>query len=343
MKPQLKVVTNSELEVRARCKREHFFLYMQGYRPVEDAEALYFGKQWHYGMEAWWNGDSIDDAIYVATQGVTDLYEAAKLRVLLRGYHARWHNETDFGDVVRAEREFLTPIINPQTGAASRTFVLGGKIDVECKRSFVEHKTTSEEIGFGSIYWRNLVLDSQISTYYKGMRGMAREVDGVLYDVIRKPALRPSNVPITDVDGVKIVLDANGARVRTKDQKKWRETGDTAQRYVLQTRIESAAEFEDRMLEEVSSNPDKYYQRGTVVRLEAEEFEAALDMWQLTQIMREDLALNRHPRNPRACKRWSRMCPFFDVCCQVASLDDTSRFTRVENMHPELSGTEAAE
>lgn len=293
----------------------------------------------HAALEVWWLGQGLDAALEVATRGAVDEFEAAKVRVLLRGYDARWAHEVH--EVVAVEREFYAPLLNPETGAPSRTYELGGKLDVLLRSKFVEHKTTSEDIGLGSVYWRRLTLDPQVSTYYAGAKSLGHDVHGCVYDVVRKPALRPSQVPLTDEDGVKIVHNAQGERVRTKDGKKWRETSSTAEGYVLQTRDETPAEYEARLTEDVAANADRYYQRGDVVRLEADEREAALDAWQLTQAMREGQRLGRHPRNPDACVRYGRTCSYFDVCTGVATLDDTMRFERVENVHQELAGRAA--
>jgi hypothetical protein len=263
--------------------------------------------------------------------------------VLLRGYDARWAAESH--DVVAVEREFYAPLCNPETGAPSRTYELGGKIDVLLGRKFVEHKTTSEDIGLGSVYWRRLTLDPQVSTYYAGAKALGHEVDGCIYDVVRKLALRPSQVPLVDDSGFKIVLDAQGERVYCKTPSKGgpkpRETASVADGYVLQTRPETVDEYEARLTEEVATRPDKYFQRGDVVRLEADEREAALDAWQLTQAMREGQRLGRHPRNPDACQRYGRVCSYFDVCTGIASLDDSTRFERVTNVHQELTGRAA--
>jgi hypothetical protein len=338
-KRKLRVVTNSELRVRRRCQREHFFMYSQGYRPVGDVEALRFGSMFHNGREALWRGHGLEAAIEAAVVGAVDEYEAAKVRVLLIGYEARWGGAPD--DFVDAEVEFRAPLINPATGAASRTYELGGKLDGLMESRFSELKTTSEDIGLGSVYWRKLTLDPQVSTYYAGARSLGREMRGCLYDVVRKPSLRPGQVPVVDDSGFKVVLDANGERVYCKNSGKAgpkpRETGDTAQGYALQTRPETPEEYEARLAEEVASNPDRYYQRGEVVRLEAEEREFAMEVWQLTSTMREAELSGIHPRNADACQRYGRLCGFFDVCCGNASLDDGSRFQRVENVHPELS------
>lgn len=343
---KLQVVTNSELKCFRRCQREHHFSYQLGIRAIEDAEAMRdrrVGTLVHLGLEVLWSGGALEAALTAAVVGAADEYEAAKVRVLLRGYEARWGGPSD--DVVRVEREFRAPLINPETGAASRTYELGGKMDVLLKRKFVEHKTSSEDIGLGSMYWRRLTLDPQVSTYYAGAKSLGHEVDGCLYDVIRKPALRPSQVPLKDDSGFKIVLDAAGERVYCKTQNKGgpkpRETGDAKEGYVLQTRPETPEEFEARLTEEVASSPDKYYQRGEVVRLEADELEAQQDAWQLTRAMREAELTGRHPRNPDSCMRYGRVCPYFDCCTGVASIDDPARFERVDNVHSELSADAA--
>lgn len=403
-KPRLRVVTNSELGTRKRCPREHYYAYQCGYRSLEDVESLRFGTFWHLGMEDWWGFHGqprLEAAIYAATHQCTDPYEVAKLRALLRGYDARWLDETDFGDVAAVEREFRAPVVNPETGAASRTFVLGGKLDILLRRKFMEHKTSSEDIGFGSVYWRVLTMNSQVSTYYAGAKSLGHEVDGCVYDVVKKPTIRPSQVPLVDEDGLKIVRDANGERVRLKPSLKplnipvldedglkivldtygvrvrgkggkwrqtgdascfytvqtrpedeadfaarleaatavspWRQSSDTELGYVLQTRTETPDEYEARLVEDIAADPDKYFQRGEVVRLEAEERDAAQDVWQILRAMREDELAGRHPRNADSCKRFGRLCDFFPVCTGEATLDDTSRYVRLENVHAELS------
>jgi hypothetical protein len=340
-KTHLRVVTNSERTTARRCMREHHLAYDLGYRPIEDKEALRFGSMMHAGLEPRWLGVDIEQAIEIACAKAVDEFEAARTRVLLRGYHLRWADD-DLSQVVGVEVEFRAPLINPETGAASRTWQLGGKIDVLFRNSFMEHKTTSKEIGVGSVYWRKLTLDPQVSSYYAGGKSLGYDIQECTYDVIRKIALRPSQVPLVDDSGYKIVLDANGERVYCKVERKGvgpkpRETGDAKLGYVLQTRPETVEEYEARITEEVASNPDKYFQRGTVVRLEKEEHEAMQDTWQLTRAMREAEVSGSFPRNPDACERFGSLCPFFAVCTGTASLDDASLYERVDNVHQELT------
>jgi hypothetical protein len=344
VKRHLDVITNSSMSTFRRCQREYELAYIEGYRSVEESDALRFGTLWHAALEALFMGLPMDAAIGRIEDGAKDEFEAAKLRVLLMGYEARWRvQDNGFSEleVLGVEETFQAPLTNPETGAESKSFVRAGKLDVRLSDGFMEHKTTSDDIGLGSIYWRVLTLDSQVSTYYAGARALGTEPRRCIYDVVRKPQLRPKQVPLVDDSGYKIVLDEQGERVYCKVEKKGvgpkpRETGDTKLGYVLQTREETPEEYEARLAEDVAAHPDEYFQRGEVVRLEAELREAEQDAWDVAQQMLEARRRGRYSRNVSSCRRGSGLCWAFDVCCGTASLEDTSRFVRVDNVHQEL-------
>lgn len=336
----MRTLTTSELKTKRRCSREHHLSYELGYRAVTQSDAARFGTLVHLGLEAWWlaPADRLEAALAAVDQA--EPIERARARVALIGYDCLWGAEPY--DVLAVEEEFRAPLINPATGRASRTFMLGGKLDVRVRHRptgdvlVVEHKTSSEDTSAGSDYWRRLLIDTQVSTYLAGATANGHPVQGVLYDVLGKPALRPSLVPLTDELGCKIVLAPTGERVRTA-KGTWRQTGDTALGYVLQTRPETPDEFEQRLADHVAENPARYYQRGTVVRLEQEAVDAAHDAWAQARDIAESALTGRWPRNADACVRYGYTCAFFDVCTGVASIDDPVRFRRTANVHEELT------
>ncbi len=306
-------------------------MYAQRYRPVTDAETLRFGTLWHRALEAYWRQSSSVrnrlsaalEVLYKAAESPdseTDPFQLATARALLLGYDARWTDEQDKLEVLAVEIEFTAPLINPETGHASKTFMLGGKVDAIARDQnghtyLVEHKTSSEDLGAGSTYWQRLRIDSQVSTYYAGARALGYEVSGAFYDVVAKPQLRP--------------LKATQNPKYTKD----------GRLYANQREFdETPDEYEARVLTHITENPDRYFHRGTVVRLEDEETEAAFDTWQTTRLIREAELAQRYPRNADACPRYGRMCGYFDVCTGAASLEDPSRFRQTETAHEELSG-----
>ena len=323
----LPLLTNSAARAYRRCPREYQIGYVQGYRDVERAAPLLFGSLFHVALEAWWRTvgtapDSALDAALATIPADTDPYEAAKATELLRGYDARWGGE-DL-EVLSVEVEFSTAVVNPDTGATSRTWALGGAIDAIARRRgevfIVEHKTTSEDIGTGSPYWRRLTLDTQVSTYFAGARALGHDVAGCIYDVVRKPGIKP-------------------LRATPEADRKYTKAGllYAAQR----TEDETPEAYGARLREDIAANPDRYYQRGDVVRLAEEERDAAADTWAIARDIRDAELAGRYPRNPDSCLRWGRTCGFFDVCTRVASLEDETRFRRVERVNEELSSTAA--
>lgn len=333
MPTRLRVITNSELKTRRRCAREHHISYELGFRSIEEAAALRFGTVIHLGLEAWWRAWPREHRLTAALAALPldlDPFELARATEMLSGYDLRWSEELLEvlvlpGKRVLVEAEFRAPLVNPATSQLSRTFELGGRIDVlvlnqvDGRVYIVEHKTSSLDITAGSPYWRRLQLDTQVSTYYSGARALGFEPAGVIYDVLAKPKLKP--LEATAIAERKYTKDGRlYARMRELD--------------------ESPEEYQARVREDIAANPDRYFVRGHVVRFDTEERDAMYDAWQEARQIREAELHQRWPRNPDACERYGRFCPYFDVCTGVASLDDTSKFRKVTNTHEELTAPE---
>ena len=344
------LLTNSRLKDARACAMLHHIRYELGIRSRREEAAPKFGHLFHGGLEAWWRAwaESPENRLELALAAVAveaDAFERVTGEELLRGYHYRWIDEPY--DVIAVEQEFVGPLRNPETGRMSTTWRLAGKLDVLVRdrrdglAKLVEHKTSGVDVTPGSEYWKRLRMDGQVSVYYEGASFLGYDVAACVYDVVFKPTIRPGVVPLTDEDGVKIVLDGAGDRVRTKNGKKWRETADAELGYVLQVRDETPEEYRVRLVEAIAENPARYYQRGDVVRLEEEMRDAMADVWQTAQIIRENARANRHARNPDACVRYGRTCEFFPVCTGEASLDDPSLYVQLPSVHPELEAGNA--
>ncbi len=316
------LLTASRIKAFRRCPRLHHLRYGLGYQPATDAEALRFGTLLHRGLEAWWRGagdERLEAAADAVRQPGVDPFDLVRAEELLLGYHIRWREEQI--ETVAVEQEFRAPLINPATGHASHTFDLAGKLDAVARDThgrvyIVEHKTTSEEIGTGSTYWQRLRMDGQIGQYFAGARALGYDPEGCLYDVIKKPGLRPYQPGKT---------------------RRFAETPD---------------EFRIRLRDDIAEDPDRYYQRAPVVRLESEIAEYATDVWDTAQLIRaaqlaarspkyadRRLPLAGAPKNPDGCFPFGsgHPCSFFPVCSGAASLDDESRYRHADSVHPELS------
>jgi hypothetical protein len=344
----LKLFTSSLAKSARSCRRKYRLSYVDGVKPAESAHALRFGTLVHRGLEAWWlakkAGEEQDrwlDLAIARSVGIdVDPVEASRARVMLTGYHLRWKDEAF--EVLAVEAEFRGELLNPKTGKPSKTWELAGKIDVIVRdletnlTLLIEHKTSSEDVSPGSDYVKRLKMDGQVSTYFEGGRLLGYEVSGCIYDILGKPKHDLKQVPALDEHGNKVVLDAQGERVRTA-QGKWRQSADAGQGYVLQTREETLEEFTARIGEAVATAPDAYFARPLVVRLEAELRDALTDTWQLAQGLQTDEVQGRYPRNPDSCVQFGRTCPYFAICCGEASADDQRLFTRQAQVHSELS------
>lgn len=270
----------------------------------------------------------------------TDPYAIARARALLIVYDEVWADTFTRFKILEVEHEFQFPLLNPESESASRTFDEAGKIDILAERIrdvrlvVFEHKTTSEDVSPSSDYWDRLRMDSQISKYFLAAMRMGKEVGSVMYDVVGKPGQRPCQIPKRDPDNVKIVLDGAGNRVKTKDGKKWRESGDAEAGYILQTDPETPAQFETRLLEVLRAEPGAYFAQREVPRLDSDILEFMADDWSLTQQILYFRSRKIWPRNPQACKQFGT-CEFFDLCAGRASVDGV-RFGKRAQIHAEL-------
>lgn len=158
----------------------------------------------------------------------------------------------------------------------------------------VEHKTTSEDLSLGGTYVRRLNLDVQADTYLDGARALGHDPAGVLYDLCRKPAQRPS---------------AKG---------------------------ETAEAFQKRVIEAISEDPNRFYQRFTVVRLHSEQKEAQFDRWYTAAAIRDARRLKVFPRNSDSCVTWGRECEFLKICSGQAEASDPILYRRIDRAHEEL-------
>ena len=259
-----------------------------------------------------------------------DTFDLIRAEEMLLGYHTRWAEETrDTLEVLAVEEEFLEPLVNPETGAPSRTFQRAGKLDVRVRERatgrliVVEHKTSSEEIEPGAIYWQLLTMNSQVSGYLNAHRDCV----AVLYDVLGKPGLKP----------LKATPPESRTYTKEKVDKKTGEVLEPSRLYANQRATdETADEYRERVRAAIVADPDAYLRRGTVVRLPSELEEAATDDWNIAGAIREAKRTGQWPRNADSCRRFKRLCQYFALCTHTASADDTLEYARTET-HRELS------
>ncbi len=347
---RLPLVSNSSLTTARRCFREYYFRYVLMRKTRRIVEALRFGGFFHVGLNAWWRCEDPDPvaklvaafaAIHARAadpeqEGDADPFELVKAEELLTGYTARWGDEGY--TTIAVEKMFRLPLVAPRDSHGwfgcpddlreeARTFDIGGAIDAVASRGGVvrnvEHKTTASDISPGAPYWRHVVaLDSQVSTYMAAARALGYDPRDTLYDAIRKPDLKP------------LKATPEASKKYTKPTK-----AEPVPRLYASMREEDETpeEYRERLRTEIADNPEKYFQRMGIVRLERDDEEHARDVWQTSEMIRFATERDAWPRSPSSCERYGRACDYHDVCSGTASIDDEARFKTKTRQHEELT------
>ena len=379
-----KLITTSRLKVWQACAQKHDLRYRKCIEKVEPEQGpTRFGSLWHDGQESYWEAlggrEGEDSALELALEHLrsldSDPYELAKCLPLLRHYHQYYRATSRDWRIVAVEREFRIPLINPQSGRASRTYDLSGKIDLIIEvlsgpyagYYVVEHKTSSEDIKLGSLYWRKLRLDDQITIYIDGARSLGYPVRGVIYDVVQRPGISPKEAtPVEDRTWTQH-RDAKPGKPCTGHKAAARAAAKLAGEKILVADIpydpdcsectppkpeepprlhsgqraedETPEEFEERVEAAIVSDPDRYYRRpdAPIVRLEDELENMRQNIWEHCKRLVADARSDWHPLSTSSCGDFHRLCDYFDLCTGDASINDRTRFRIREQSHPELS------
>ena len=318
-------LTNSARNKFAACHRAYQLFYVQGKRPVIPSDALGFGTAMHALLEGVWGGSSSKakgEGAGVPAFNTGDPYRDMTLKALYEGYLDRWERYDDERfERVAAEVYFEAPLMNPETGGISKTWVLAGKIDAIAREKssgklyIIEHKTTSQDIGPGSDYWRRLAIDGQVSGYYVGAQANGYDVENCLYDVIRKPTIKPY-------------------KATPEDKRKYNKDGSLSK--TCREFDETPEEWYHRLELDIIQRPDYYYARVEVARSADDLTDYLFDMWAVGREIADAQRLGRFSRNPQNCQSYGK-CEFFDVCSGCADIDDVTLFRNAEDPNEELT------
>lgn len=331
----MNLLTPSRLRTFRDCHRKHQIEYLLRYRATAQSGPVQFGSVVHAGLEAWWSAlqtplftDPMDSAQAAMLEhaGVgpyIESYELAKALALMRAYDTFYRGAMTSPnvEVLGVERPFEAPLMNPKTGRVSRTWKMAGVIDaivkIDGETWLVEHKTTGEALdGGGSDYFMRLAMDPQITHYLIGSSSMGLSPKGILYDVLRRPTLRPLGA--TPLESRRFTKDGRlDARQRTVD--------------------EGAMEYHDRVAARIAQNPNEFFAQRKVARSIDDLSEYLHDIWNVSLSMHEAERSGAHPRNPDACNRYGP-CPWWEHCASGLSLDDNPGWKRIDTPHPEMEG-----
>jgi hypothetical protein len=374
------LLTHSALSCSQMCKRKYYYRYILGLRRPERSEALYIGKMVHLGIELRFKSlniwqDRFDWNCYVdkliesvkkqaKAEDVPDMsaeqqaeylknrhYRLAKIEGILRAYYEYYRYVDEAIKVLEVEQKFRIPMTRTtdkgNTGY-SRKFELAGMTDLvledpaQVAPCVGEHKTTSSDID-DPVYWQRLNVDNQISLYVRAANQRGIACQNVWYNVIRKPQFHPKHIPELDDNGLKIVVDKEtGERIENANGKP-RQTASTKDGFELLYRDETPQELMTRCRDEMLADPERYFRRQIIPRLNSDFEESERDYWFEATLISQCLAGGFWPRSTSACERWGRPCEYLDVCATGGYREGDipmDGFEIVTEKHPELKETD---
>ena len=334
------------------CPRKHFWGNEIGLSKATTGHALRFGSAWHRGIEARWLGHDFESALAIAIPDGIDLddYSCSTLSAMLAGYYDTYGPKETVA-VMNPEIQFDFALVDG--------FRAQGKIDgigtLHDNRSvLIESKTTSDSVLPASDFWMRLRFNMQVYQYVDASRRAGWDIAEVIYDVTRKPLIKPSKIYNLDKEGKKIVLDKKGKRVfgtkkikvtvgkgkkatqevqEVEDITKPRQSADEKLGQTLKHHIETPDEFSTRLWKDTLARPEFYFCRKEVPIIDGdlEMFNRQrLAMVRLIQHFRRtennDLGAEDGQRDPEA---WPRnisdstctYCPFKSFCLQNININ----------------------
>jgi RecB family exonuclease len=289
------------------CQRRYYLRYVRGLVREQGSAPLRLGGAVHRGLELLSGGATVAGALaeiadaYGTVPEWADanewLVEAVIAGCLVEGYAARWG--ASVYRPVAVELPFHLAM-----GRATTTF--SGKIDRIVTDNtgtlfVLETKTTSEAIDADSDYWLRLRIDTQISGYILAARHLGHNTQSIIYDVIRKPGIRPRNKP----------------------------------------KAETVEEYAARLRADITERPTFYYARREIPRLDADIADFHGELWRIADDIAESEASGIWYRNTAACVHPYRCEYFNLCTNGFNPDDGAlpSGFTITDDLHPELAET----
>lgn len=336
----------SSLAAFKACPVRHQLSYDEGVRLDVSPDVLRQGTNWHALLETYQQcreKDGHDLAFDHAVHHLNERYirvpdhktsfewETERTWLTMAFIAYCWKYEGDHYETLVTEHHFDVPIINPDTGRPDHVLpTLRGKIDrmcrVEDRIMAVEYKTTGSDIAPDSDYWYKLRMDTQVSVYsYAAMRD-GWQVQGTLYDVLRKPKSKPrlltqAEAKKFDTKGgewfgrifhVQITSDEDQVLQVMVDGTESTEVKNGAKPGTFQFR-ETAEMFGARLLHDMYADPDKYFARKEIARTTKELRHFEVELYNIAVTIGLMRRLGNFYHNEQSCDN-PYPCAYKPIC-----------------------------
>ena len=247
---------------------------------------------------------------------------------MLRAYDARYGADQHEWQTREIERQLDCPIYDPRTGKRLRGVRLAGKIDKICgfdgQSWIVDHKTTGRYIGVDSLYWRQLDADTQALHYQ--LLASNYGVSNVVWDVARKPSIRPKTITVADFN----VLVERGLYCGV-------DVSDRLDATMLDV-IERSGRENDVLFEArcyAWCRVTECFVRRMTTRTTDQLTEYAADLVQEVGDIRDARRRNYWRKNPQACFSYGTPCQYLGICSGYDE-PDSDNWRVADSPHAEL-------
>ncbi len=314
------------------CRRAAQWRYVLELVPLEKDRHLSYGSLIHECLEVWHRTRDLAAALDVIDRTCPNRAQQEEQRrvwhfatAMMRGYATRYATE-EF-EVVALEKDFEGEIINPETGAASRSFMLAGKVDgivrVGDEHFLLEHKTAA---GVDAGYLERLWTDFQITVYaYYVEKALGIRIAGVLYNILVKARLQQgAGETEEEFEARRAELIAKSKTGKSSAKRRLPETSDEFQAR-LAAKYGEPAMFHRELL---------YISRDQFDTLRAE-------LWELTQAFLDARRRDVWYQNTSFCFQYGKPCPYFALCRSGGSPNVLENFYERRPPHEELRAADA--
>lgn len=201
----MELLTHSAMSSFRNCRKKYQYRYEMNLVPKTTKPALRLGTAVHKGLEEYYLGVDVESCIESAFGILTPqdtlgwgqedfdrlAVQKATAEGMLLGYNKRF-DDRGLYEQIMPEYEFCIPLINPETGAPSKTFQHAGKLDGLFKLNgqwFVGEFKTASQVGHD--YLERLKLDTQITSYLAAAQlALGIKIAGVIYKILKKPSIK---------------------------------------------------------------------------------------------------------------------------------------------------------
>jgi hypothetical protein len=302
-------LTYSMISAYLTCRRLAYWRYVQEIvRRGRDETPLYLGKLVHQCLDMLLTGHPLEliraeiDHACIGHEHEADLRRVWHLaRAMMRGYYVKYGRDDESFKVLETEMVFEVPILNPATGRASRKHKFTGRIDglvrLHASRDLMllEHKTASS---IGADYLTRLWTDLQSLLYVHALRMLGYPVVGVIYNIIGKAKIKQTQGESEAEYQARYRLACEKSKSGKSSAKR---------------RMPETDEAYQARLAEWYAQPEAFHRE--VLYFDERRFgELELELWHLQKEISHAETSGVWLRNPGACYKWGRACPYYALC-----------------------------